>query len=36
MYGMIVKYALDASEVVFQWNNAPIYNNKSIKQWLSK
>ena len=30
------KYNLDTLEVIFQHNNAPIHNNKSMKKWFSK
>ena len=36
LYGTIRKYDLDALKVIFQQDNAPIHNSKTIKQWFSK
>ena len=36
LYGTIQKYNLDASEVIFQQDNAPIHCSNSMKQWFSR
>jgi hypothetical protein len=36
LHGTIQKYNLDASEVIFQQDNAPIHSTISMKQWFSR
>jgi hypothetical protein len=36
LYGTIQKYNLDASEVIFQHDNAPIHSSNSMKQCFSR
>jgi hypothetical protein len=36
LHGPIQKYNLDASEVIFQQDNAPIHSTISMKQWFSR
>ena len=36
IYGTIQKYNLDASEVIFQQDNAPIHSSNSMKRWFSR